>query len=912
MDFIQEFLHYIQELGFEPKGGKIISDNKWHQAKATGDTGNWFSGTYSMKIVDADFAIGCCFSRKDPDTKYNWHSKTGEKLTPEERKRINREIKAKQKAKELTEARYQERIANRLTKYCKALPKATEHPYLKNKGIAPHGAKYRKKTGELILPCRKIDGKVWTIQKINKVGGKYLFIGGRKKGSYIAFAKKGDDFSIMAVCEGFATGASIREATGLVTISAIDSGNLKPVLKDLKKKYPDTRFIICADNDIFTRNAKGELWNVGKIKADEAAASIGGAYVCLPRFTDTENYRRSKYSDYNDVHALEGLAEVKKQIEEIINKIPSKSSISSDVADGQEATGELETSSVPDQQLSGGDFIPSNPNEVYDYDAVEAVKNTAIQGDFDMDYKILGYNKGTYYYFPFKERQIVALSASAHTIQNLFRLDSLENWMDKFGNKETSEKKVVMYAGNALIQAAKNKGVFKEEDKVRGSGAWIDQGKKVLNCGNRLYVNGKNLKFDEFDSDYTYVASVKIASPSKDILTTKEAFALRQICEAVTWENKLSGSLLAGWLVIAPICGALSFRPHIYITGESESGKSTVMDKIIRAVLGKISINVDGGTTEPAIREMMEHDARPLVYDEAESKESSMQAVIALARKASSGGMVKKFGQGLMKVRFCACFSAINPPVNQTADESRISFMTIKKNKRPTAMQEYEELLEMIEKTITKDFPNRLLARTLANIDVLFQNIKVFQKAARIVIKGARASQVIGTMIAGLYLLSKTDVVTLDVAKEWIEKYEWSDHTMIEDQTEPIRVIQHLSSCLLKLTSGGVTREISIGDLIEQNKQGTDLLADKLLRYNGIAVKDGKVHIAGRSANLGRLFKNTDWSIKWTPMLANIEGAEKFSKPFYFGVGFRTSGVSIPLSVFLEHEEIIDEIEIPF
>lgn len=889
INFLEEFHCVMSAAGFEPKGGKIVADDKWHQATYMGEKNGKYSGAYSMKIVSADFAIGTFFTRKDPDNKHKWHSKSDQKLSPEERKRIKKEIAAQQRKKEIEEEKRQLRISDRLTRVFDKLPKAAaDHPYLVKKGVKPHGLRLRKKGNELVMALRN-NGKIWTIQRITETGAKYLFAGGRKKGSYFSFANGKDNLSRFLVCEGYATGATIREATGLPVIAAVDSGNLKPVLVSLKAKYPSARFIICADNDAFTKNAKEEPWNVGIEKAKEAAEAIGGATVFWPTFAEP----REGFTDFNDLAAASGIGEVTAQITEFLNRIPASQQDEAAVMDDA-------LSGAVDQHHDGGDFIPDGYEPDYNYEAL-AKDRDPLRGDFDMNFKVLGYNQGTYYYFPFKGRQIIPLTAGGHTLQNLYRLDDLDNWMGKFGAGETSEKKMVMYASNALMQLAHHRGVFKEEDSVRGCGAWIDDGRYVLHCGDRLFVDKRETKFDQIQSEFTYIAEKKLLRPASEGLTNREAYGLREICEAVTWENKLSGSLLAGWLVIAPVCGALGFRPHVYITGEAESGKSTVLDRIIKPVLGKMSINADGGTTEPAIRQMMGYDARPLVYDEAE-KSPHMPAVIELARKASSGGMVKKFGQGMMKVRFCACFSAINPPVNKTADESRISFMVIKKNRRPTAMQEYNELLEMIEKTITPDYSNRMITRTLENMDTLFANIATFQKAARIVINGARASQVIGAMLGGLFLLGSTKLVTLEEAQKWISERSWTSHTMIDDETDPVRLLQYISGSLLKLsTSGGITKEVSIGDLILLAHQN-EADADRLLRYNGIAVKDGRVYFATRSPALSKILRDTDWSDKPTRMLDNIEGAEKF-KIMRFSTGVKTSGVSLPMKQFLEKEE---------
>lgn len=912
-DFISEFHDAMRAAGFSPKDGKVKADDKWHPAYYGDERGAKCTGAYTMKIVDGNFAIGCFFTRKDPDNKHKWHSNSGETLTSAQRRENKAKLEAYEKEKREEEARRHEKITQLLSRAYKSLPKTSKHEYLMRKGVKPHGIKTRKKGGELVIPLYAPDGRVSTIQRITKTGGKYLFTGGKKAGSYFPFATKEDDLSTILICEGFATAATVREATGFPCVAAIDSGNLKPVLEVLKKKYPRSRFIICADNDQFTFHESkrpksikpkeisgddprwqewreaGLLWNVGIDKARQAAAANGGAHVIWPDFTDLP--LSDKPTDYNDLAIMVAPDFVREQIMAAIEAIPAK---------GEAAEG-LESSHDPDQQPFGGEFS-HDPNYVPDPTSGMERIRIAQQGDFGLAFRCLGHHAGLNYYFSFKQRRIVSLSASQHTIQNLLQLDNLDNWYNsEFGNKgDITEKKLALYAQNAMNEKCTERGVFKEEDNVRGAGAWMDNGQIVVHCGDRLYVDGDMMGIEQMKSDYTYISAPKFMKPDSTVpLTNIEAIALRNICEAVTWENPLSGALLAGWLVIAPVCGALDYRPHIWITGEAESGKSTVINRIVRGVLGRMAISVEGGTTEAALRQAAGHDARPLVYDEAEPSQS-MYGVIELARKATTGGVVGKHGQGQMRIRFAACFSSINPPVNKTADESRISFLVIKKNRKPSAIQDYEKLLKLMDDNLTPEFSNRLIARTIKYMDVLFTNIKTFQKAARRVIGGARASEQIGTMLAGLYLLHTEKPISMEAAEEFVRRYEWKDHTIIDEDTDPVRLVQHIAGAIIRYNAAGVNKDAPIGELI--------MLADgnnheaAAIKMHGINRVGQRVFIANRSQNLSKLLRGTDWEMRWSTALLNIEGAEKHPV-HYFSAGLRTSAVSLPLSLFASKDE---------
>ncbi|HYS42756.1 MAG TPA: DUF3987 domain-containing protein, partial [Geobacteraceae bacterium] len=108
----------------------------------------------------------------------------------------------------------------------------------------------------------------------------------------------------VVIAEGYATGATIHQATGHCVLVAFDSGNLKAVAKAVREKRPDFRIILAADNDQFTEP------NVGVVKATEAARAVKGL-LAFPVFQDTG----SRSTDFNDLALLESPDLVKEIIE---------------------------------------------------------------------------------------------------------------------------------------------------------------------------------------------------------------------------------------------------------------------------------------------------------------------------------------------------------------------------------------------------------------------------------------------------------------------------------------------------------------------------------------------------------------------------------------------------------------------
>mgnify|MGYP000099467082 FL=1 len=152
-----------------------------------------------------------------------------------------------------------------------------------------------------------IDGEIASIQTISTSGDKFYTKGGRVKGCFFPIGTPEDT---LILCEGYATGASIHEATSEPVAVCFNSGNIKEVAKELSAKYPRAKIIIAGDDD-----HKREQ-NIGRIKAIEAAKHIGSSTV-FPKFDASYN---EGCTDFNDLHRLCGLKEVKKQINKAIHE----------------------------------------------------------------------------------------------------------------------------------------------------------------------------------------------------------------------------------------------------------------------------------------------------------------------------------------------------------------------------------------------------------------------------------------------------------------------------------------------------------------------------------------------------------------------------------------------------------------
>lgn len=181
-------------------------------------------------------------------------------------------------------------------------------PYLLAKNVLPYGL--RVEGENLLIPCHRFDDEagsfiISTLQTISPSGDMFFMTGGTKKGGFYEITNKESPKDQFILCEGFATGASIFEATGISTVVCFDAGNLLPVAKTIRAKCPDFKLIIAADDD--WKNDP----NTGLVKAKEAALEIGG-YLTVPKFLKN---RGDKDTDFNDLARLSGIDSVRLQIE---------------------------------------------------------------------------------------------------------------------------------------------------------------------------------------------------------------------------------------------------------------------------------------------------------------------------------------------------------------------------------------------------------------------------------------------------------------------------------------------------------------------------------------------------------------------------------------------------------------------
>ncbi|EKF0132124.1 DNA primase, partial [Escherichia coli] len=182
--------------------------------------------------------------------------------------------------------------------YINGLPQATAHEYLTRKGIrAAPGVRLNNKN-ELVIPFSNGRGEIRSYQRIPVTGGKDARIlkDSEKTGNWFTFGTPENGRPLL-FAEGYATAASLHEATGLPVLMTVDASNMIAVAENARQIWTDSPFVFCADND-----HQREI-NKGVFSATKAAEVTNGE-VIIPAFTEAE--KAQGLTDFNDLDASRG------------------------------------------------------------------------------------------------------------------------------------------------------------------------------------------------------------------------------------------------------------------------------------------------------------------------------------------------------------------------------------------------------------------------------------------------------------------------------------------------------------------------------------------------------------------------------------------------------------------------------
>lgn len=292
------------------------SSGGFHRVPVDSDKGAKKSGSYLLREYTAasgdslvyghgtNFKTGATVDVK-PD---------GAGLSPAERKAFaEARAEADAQARADREAKAND-AQRRAEKIWPNLPEQGRSEYLERKQVGAYGVRFAR--GAIVVPVRR-DKALVGLQWISADGAKKFLTGTPKRGACHRIGSMSGDSPVL-IAEGYATGATLHQATGYPVLVVFDAGNIAPVLDRLRARVRMRTVVICADDDHETKpqgSQTAEQANAGQYKA-QAAAEAHRAFVVSPSFVDPAGR-----TDFNDMHVEQGLQAVRQHVLDEIRRL---------------------------------------------------------------------------------------------------------------------------------------------------------------------------------------------------------------------------------------------------------------------------------------------------------------------------------------------------------------------------------------------------------------------------------------------------------------------------------------------------------------------------------------------------------------------------------------------------------------
>lgn len=438
-----------------------------------------------------------------------------------------------------------------------------------------------------------------------------------------------------------------------------------------------------------------------------------------------------------------------------------------------------------------------------------------------------------------------------------------------------------------LIGRAFEAGVIASNITERQVGVWSTPKGLLVHAGDALRIGaGDWQRPGVVLGDAFYVRDSPTIRPSDAPAPAAQGRALVEWLRKWNWEQPDAAELVAGWLFVASLGHAASWRPHLWLAAAGGAGKSTLLGVLARVMPAAKYLN---RATEPGLRRLIAGHAVPVMCDEGDESEvapNRLQAIIEMARLLSGGTGLRavQAGDGSTGVTTfeavgCVLWASIHRPSMSAQDRSRITFLDL----APA-----QGLLDLpaLETWADAAAPG-LWARIVAGLDNFRATFALLTSKLRDPERGmgARMADQAGSLLAGAWALQH-DAPPNDMdAEALITRFEW----LWDD--EPSDVAANDGEACLAHLLGAAARQSGprtpVGDLVgrarfEEPNSSADMalrahglrwLPDKGAEAKGVEARGG-LAVAQRHPALNELFQGTAWrGGRWASALGRLPDA---------------------------------------
>lgn len=494
----------------------------------------------------------------------------------------------------------------------------------------------------------------------------------------------------------------------------------------------------------------------------------------------------------------------------------------------------------------------------------------------DTYFRCMGERGSSTYFLKYASGQLIEFTPSKYDSKHLVSLAPISYWETHFPAKNGVDW---LNACDYFSRVQEKIGYFSATN-VRGRGCWFDNGHIVLHLGKTLVVDGNPMKLKDFQTRNVYeqreCINVNIEYPMQKEFSRK----LIDVCKMARWEEDYYGEILAGWIFASMVCGAMKFRSHLYLIGQSGSGKSWLQDHLIKPILGRMCTKVSSKTSEAGIRALLNNDILPVICDENEVENSkrdkeAMEAIFELARNASSEHsepIVKSSPTGQVKTYYCRSaflFSSIKTSMEKVADLNRTAFIRLKNKPSKDSSEEekindsknFEQLREAVEELIDNDYCETLIARAVRLAGVMRETQQIVSDVSAKVYGDRRQGDQMGMVIAGLHALKTDRPLSIIEAEEYLKRFCENKKRIVsdEDEKQERTCMDTLLQMPVKIQARQYPLILLLSFLLGEDTLSEDKFeVERTLSFGGISLRENSLCLSTKQSSLHCTYFNKE------------------------------------------------------
>ena len=502
-----------------------------------------------------------------------------------------------------------------------------------------------------------------------------------------------------------------------------------------------------------------------------------------------------------------------------------------------------------------------------------------------------------------------------HEAQMMFGVDVVASVVSTL--KEPEPGKVTLFDLRTAIAAAANGKVVSDGDSS-GGGVWPIGDDVVLvgkNFSHRYTTDkkllaitkpvwgGRRLDYSSQIDWYTEDMMQEMLHRAEDPEWRKDVAGelLSLFAMWNNWEYGTSAEIAAGLVFATFVQTCWEFRPHVCITGPSNSGKTMFIDKCIPGIFNGLCASVQKAT-EAGLRQKIGNTAVAVAIDEFEADQHRPK-VLELLRTSTRGGKTPRGTAGGKAQDFglkhIAWVSAIEVGLTQEADQNRfirLALNGLDSNRDPS------KRLRLPTKMSLSDLGHRASACAIYTIREAKRLVEQISSTAH---SDGVSLRYIESLAVPASMLALNFGWPLATAVEWVQGIAVERQLAVRQTSDEEELIEAIQSS--KTTEGG--RQFAISSLVESvlndvvganwdfdaNMHVRGIDADRMLQGNGIRVlrKEDSCFIHPKTVTRF-LLQNTRFAeMAIGDILERVPGAVREHRRI---AGHPKKGVKVPMS----------------